>query len=551
MEHYSITDPSATDQSAIGPSIGKQNSPPPGLEPGRVAAGLETELAHSSANRTLNPNVAAGIASANALAAAGLAGAASRYAGPRSPGKDGENGGHSLAEMAERDLDAALQLLAERAQYITGASGAAIALRRDQRNDMLCRASAGAKAPELGALLSTESGLSGESVRTRLPLRCDDAARDSRVNPESCRELGIASVMIVPVLGDDLPGQDLLGQNQALGVFELFSSHAGAFDERDLSALRRLGGMVETAVRLARAAHTVPAEVSEDSGESKTRITTEGTGEHRVNPVAESSALDAVLDDEPVLEVEFVDAEPASEVAIAVLEATADVIPQVDSTAPVLTPQIAPAAAASAAATDQAAKRPLMWSAAVHAGPDALKPLEADQSHVPPMLRNLRKCKACGFPVSEGRTFCVECDEKQWRGQLRMPLPGAPAKGRPAVDFRQAGSDASSLKVEAAGTAAARLPSASAASISAAWISAGATSAAGAAVARAAAPTQSASRPIAVPAQAPARQEAVRVPEAPILSGGLGTQGSWLGSNWYILGAILVAAAVAAIAWLR
>jgi len=547
MEHYSIID-----QPAIDPSVSKQSSPTPGLEPGLVAAGLETELGHSGANRALNPSVSAGIASANALAAAGLAGEAIRYPGPRFPGEDG---GHTLADMAERDLDAALQLLAERAQYITGASGAAIALRRDRRNDMLCRASAGAKAPQLGALLSTESGLSGESVRTRLPLRCDDAGHDSRVNPESCRELGIASVMIVPVLGDDLPGQDLLGQNQALGVFELFSSHVGAFDERDLSALRRLGEMVETAVRLARAAHTLPVHAGEDSTESKTQITTEDTGEHRGNAVLESSVLnDAVLDDEPVLEVELEDAEPepTPEAAVAVFEATANVIPNVDSTAPVLIPQIVSPVAASAAATEQPAKRPLMWSAAVHAGPDAAKPSEADQSHVPPMLRNQRKCKACGFPVSEGRSLCVECDEKQWRGQLRMPLPGVPAKGRPAVDFRQMGSDAGSLNVGSARTAAARLSPASAAPILAASISAAATAATGAAVAMAAAPTQLTSSPIAEPSQAPAMRETVRELEAPILSGGLEMQESWLGSNKYIVAAILlVAAVVAAIAWLR
>ncbi len=87
----------------------------------------------------------------------------------------GEDSGRSLAEMAQRDLDAALQLLADRAQYITGASGAAIALRRAGRNDMLCRASAGTNSPELGALLSAEFGLSGESVRTGQVLRCDDA----------------------------------------------------------------------------------------------------------------------------------------------------------------------------------------------------------------------------------------------------------------------------------------------------------------------------------------------------------------------------------------
>ena len=156
----------------------------------------------------------------------------------------GEDNGNSLAGTAQRDLHAALQLLAERAQYITGASGAAIALHRGGHNDMLCHASAGSNAPELGALLSAESGLSGESVRTRQPLRCDDAESDPRVNRQSCRELGIASVVVMPIVSED----------QVLGVFELFSGRPKAFDERDLSALQRLGEMVETAVQHARAA---------------------------------------------------------------------------------------------------------------------------------------------------------------------------------------------------------------------------------------------------------------------------------------------------------
>src|SRR5215471_1814341 len=141
--------------------------------------------------------------------------------------------GHTIAEMAQRDLDAALQLLADRAQYITGANGAAIALRRQGKKDMLCRASTGSNVPELGALLSTEFGLSGESVRTRQPMRCDDAARDARVNHDVCREMGIASVVVMPVVNDD----------EVLGVFELFSGKVNAFAERDLSALQRLSGL--------------------------------------------------------------------------------------------------------------------------------------------------------------------------------------------------------------------------------------------------------------------------------------------------------------------
>jgi len=110
----------------------------------------------------------------------------------------GEDGGRSLNEMAQRDLSATLQLLAERAQYITGATGAAIALR--EGDDIVCRASAGSVAPEMGAHLQVDSGLSGESIRTRQVLRCDDAQTDPRVNRESCEALGIASVVVMVVI---------------------------------------------------------------------------------------------------------------------------------------------------------------------------------------------------------------------------------------------------------------------------------------------------------------------------------------------------------------
>src|SRR6266851_6561512 len=121
----------------------------------------------------------------------------------------GEDGGKSLSEMAQRDLNTALQLLAERAQYITGASGAAIALREGE--NMVCRASAGPSAPELGAHLQVDSGLSGESIRTQQILRCDNAETDARVNWESCRALGIVSIMVMP----------LLREREVSGVFEL------------------------------------------------------------------------------------------------------------------------------------------------------------------------------------------------------------------------------------------------------------------------------------------------------------------------------------------
>jgi len=153
-----------------------------------------------------------------------------------------EDEGQSLAAMARQDLQLALQLLAERAQYITGASGAAIALR--EGDQMICIASAGPCAPEQGSELQINTGLTAESVRTRQVLRCSNADNDPRVNRESCRALGIISLMVVP----------LLREEDVIGVFELLADRAHAFEERDVIALRRLSEMILTAVEHAEAA---------------------------------------------------------------------------------------------------------------------------------------------------------------------------------------------------------------------------------------------------------------------------------------------------------
>jgi hypothetical protein len=148
----------------------------------------------------------------------------------------GEDGGESLAAWARRDLEATLQLLADRAQYITGGSGAAIALR--DGDFIMCRASSGPSAPQIGSCFEVSSGLSGESVRTRKTLRCDDASADPRVNYDSCKALGIASFAVMPLVRKD----------EVIGIFEIFSNQPRAFQERDLLALERMGEMVNTAL---------------------------------------------------------------------------------------------------------------------------------------------------------------------------------------------------------------------------------------------------------------------------------------------------------------
>lgn len=464
-------------------------------------------------------------ASISAALAAANAGSNPMASGLRFPGEDG---GRSLAQMAQRDLDAALQLLADRAQYITGANGAAIALRRTGKNDMMCRASTGANVPELGALLSTEFGLSGESVRTRRALRCDDAERDPRVNREGCRELGIASVVVMPVVNDD----------EVLGVFELFSGKVNAFGERDLSALQRLSEMVETAVKLARAAENIP-------GQARTQDVPAPVA---ASPTSAAAAPVSVELDDNILEVEGpaieVGAEAVSKPELPAVE-VAQAAPVFTPAAPIVTPAPSPREETKTPHAPVVApalpKKPLFWSAASTAA-DVERP-EPDQSHVPPVLRNLRTCEACGFPVSAGRALCVECEEKKWRGQLTVRKRTAPQPVAAATSILPS-ADPSAPVVRALAAAA---PASATVAVPTPVVAAKPVT------------TQVPDSPRAVavsaPVSKPAPEASVPKPvEAPspefVLSAGLEPSQSWFSRNKYVIVVLFLVAAAATAVYL-
>jgi putative methionine-R-sulfoxide reductase with GAF domain len=157
------------------------------------------------------------------------------------------------------DLDQALQLLAQRAQTFTRASGAAIAL--TEGSSMICRASAGQDAPGVGARFSIGSGFSGECVRTGQLLRCDDSETDPLVDRESCRLLGIRSMIAVPIRWEDA----------VIGLLEVFSPEPYAFSTNDPIVLKRLAEIISTAVYRAGAAEPVSEYGSAECGSVQSR----------------------------------------------------------------------------------------------------------------------------------------------------------------------------------------------------------------------------------------------------------------------------------------
>lgn len=219
----------------------------------------------------------------------------------------------SLEEMSQRELQLTLQLLAQRMQYITGASAATIALNEGQ--DMLCRASAGPMATQSGAPLRADPALVAECIRQQQIICCNTAQNGTTTDGISYASLGVNSVMIMPLLRDA----------EVIGVLELLADRPQAFDDEDGAALEHLAEMVLTALEHSDAAKRGLADIA-----NSTPVLTEQP------PVPEK-----------------------------------------------------PSSVKSEVATETVPSSPAK------------------------RIENIRRCEACGFPVSEERTLCVDCENAQ------------------------------------------------------------------------------------------------------------------------------------------
>ncbi len=139
---------------------------------------------------------------------------------------------HREVQSYKGDFDKIFALIAERAVSLTGATGAALAIKTGDR--MLCRASTGEPAPPLDSVVEVKQGLSGECVRTASTTTCDDSETDSRVDREICRFLGIRSMMATPIFSDV----------RVVGLLEVFSPRLGAFAKIHEIVLEKLAELV-------------------------------------------------------------------------------------------------------------------------------------------------------------------------------------------------------------------------------------------------------------------------------------------------------------------
>jgi GAF domain-containing protein len=134
------------------------------------------------------------------------------------------------------DFHATLDLIVGRMILATGAGGAALALK--QGDEMPCGTSIGCPAPQIGTCII--GGASGKCARMGLLIRSDDTQADPRVNIAVCKELGIRSMILLPLVRNP---------DSVIGVLGVFSSQANAFDSDDVEIVSELGRLLVTVAK--------------------------------------------------------------------------------------------------------------------------------------------------------------------------------------------------------------------------------------------------------------------------------------------------------------
>lgn len=128
--------------------------------------------------------------------------------------------------------DRAVGILLDRVQSVTNAEGAAVEL--VERNSLVQRAVRGLTAVAEGARSDMDSSLSGLCLRIGMPLLCRNTETDPRVDADACRQVGIRSIAVAPMVRAAEP----------IGVLRVVSGEADHFDETDSEVLELMANLI-------------------------------------------------------------------------------------------------------------------------------------------------------------------------------------------------------------------------------------------------------------------------------------------------------------------
>jgi PAS domain S-box-containing protein len=145
------------------------------------------------------------------------------------------------------DSAAVMQVIADRSQRLTGASGAVI--ESIEGDELVPQVHVGVEAGRL----KLSNSLSGICVQTGELQRSDDLKVDPRIGHDFYHRIGMRSLLVMP----------LKHEQQIVGVLKVVSRQPHAFTDRDAQALRLLGGLMGAALGHAAAFETRQARLEE------------------------------------------------------------------------------------------------------------------------------------------------------------------------------------------------------------------------------------------------------------------------------------------------
>lgn len=134
------------------------------------------------------------------------------------------------------DLGSIMNLVAQRAQTITHADGACIEL--VAKNELAYSAASGLAERFLGLRLYIENSLSGECIKLGKILISNDIENDSRVNKIACRQVGLRSMIVVP----------LSFREEVVGVLKVLSAKTDHFQEESIKILGLISELIGAAM---------------------------------------------------------------------------------------------------------------------------------------------------------------------------------------------------------------------------------------------------------------------------------------------------------------
>lgn len=132
-----------------------------------------------------------------------------------------------------------MRSVASRAQELTSASGAAIAL--PDGEDLLCASATGSACGHLGEHVPQLGTILGKALRSEEPVLCEAASSAGEIDRTIFERMGVGSLVAVP----------LVSSTTNLGVLVVFSPAPQAFTGQHVHTLRLVAGILAARLELA------------------------------------------------------------------------------------------------------------------------------------------------------------------------------------------------------------------------------------------------------------------------------------------------------------